>query len=280
MSARWTFFVARILLVVTGISGCELAGGLENPPPQDPVLSAQPSVEAGTRPTAGPGRAAGPEKVTTPEKDATPGDATAAPDARPAGFWARLEASAKEHKRAESLYFQARTAARRGEDRLRSHALLDEALELHPRHVKAWALKARLHREAGELSKASGALEEAIDRVGESDVLTEEKARLELAQGDPNAALELIDERLADRNGGAPALRVLRAVSLAELDDVEGTLAALQDAVDNGFLAVRKLKSEKPLALVADNPRFHAIVEGVQERIRRAQEGALERGAD
>jgi tetratricopeptide (TPR) repeat protein len=206
-----------------------------------------------------------------PAKSDTAANTVANPDPNPQNPFEKLAAAAQEYN---AIYDQALAAAKAGKTQ-QALELLDKLLELQPGSLTVLLDKVRLLRAAGELDEALLTLEEVPDAFREDVAVLHERAQTLYEKNDLEGALKVIQVVLV-RGDKAPHVRLLNALVLAKMGDREGTLMALEDAVDNGFLNYGRLTGEKPFAFVNAEPRFQALVERLHGIFDTAHKEALE----
>ena len=149
-------------------------------------------------------------------------------------------------------------------------AALANAIELIPGDSRFWLRKAEVHRQIGEYDAGLIVLREALERFS-PDIhyaFYSGMAQIEITRKNPNAALEILEKPL-QRKGGLPGLRLLRAESLAMGGNTDAALVAVEEAIQSGYLSGKKLRQNVNLASLREEPRFEALVRGLDERLER-----------
>jgi len=274
--------VASLALLFLGVPGCKPVANSPQTGPEKTQSRGSgsrsvgiPPREAGadsrseTKPETNPGAKPGTSPEESPSRTFT--DADQAREAylalSPEERQTRMRDTAR--KRGEALIDlrEAKLHMRAGEPQLALEAR-DSSIELIPGDARAWSLKAEVYRQIGEYEAALAVLREMLERFPpqQHHDYYGDMARIEIARKDPGAALEILAKPLQVEQG-VPGLRLLRAECLALRGDTEGALVAVEDTIGNGYLNAKKLRQNENLASLREEPRFEALVRGLEERM-------------
>jgi len=170
---------------------------------------------------------------------------------------------------ARKLISRAQAALRAGDSKT-AEELFDQALARNPRFTEAAWEKARLATAAGRYDEALEALDATLaTQKTKSHSLLQQKALTLYAKGDYGGALSVTEEILVlAANSRAMVTRYLRAKAFAQQQDKESTLAALHDAIEDGYKDFAELERDTKdvFAFLDGEPRFDSMVEDVRQR--------------
>jgi tetratricopeptide (TPR) repeat protein len=178
----------------------------------------------------------------------------------------------------ENFYLNAKELLRAGK-KAEALEVLEDVLALDPSHRAAVIDKARILRELGRSEEeVIPDLEAALQAHPVDPSIIQELAVAHLAGGRPQKALALIDQAIT-REAAVPGARYIKAVILAEMKDREGALAALDDAVKNGYVNLPVLEAEDRFSFVSSDPRFQEALQ-VMRKFQDAVKAARKAGAE
>jgi len=158
----------------------------------------------------------------------------------------------------KKLVLESRQAFERGETK-KALAAIDLILEIEPGHEEATLNKARLHRRRGHPDEALAVLQKGLESQPQNGRFVYEKAFTQVQSNQPREALETIKALFALPNAPANG-RYLKALALASLRDREGTLLALEDAVEHGYTDFGRMKAEERFELLAGDEKFQGLL--------------------
>ncbi len=165
----------------------------------------------------------------------------------------------------EAYYFYARTCFAQGKHE-KACRLYEEAAEADKDEAQALTLLGFTYRTMGDESRAREAASRAKERL---------ERMLELAPEDPRANYLLADALLQDGDIEAAIARAERAAALApddpytlyglaciysRLEQVDEGIAALRNAVDNGFGHKAWVENDSDFDALRGDPRFERLV--------------------
>ncbi|MBI4603380.1 MAG: redoxin domain-containing protein [Planctomycetes bacterium] len=256
---------------LTASCGCERAPPPPStaPPPPGPPPAQTQAPPQQAQPAQAPAPAAQPAAAPAPAAQQAPPPAQAAkPPERKNPF------KAPEHfNELQRLYAEA-TAAIAAGDKAKALDLLDDVLALEQGHRLASRDKARLLRGMGRYDEALAAISEGLKITADDTYLLEEKAWILLEKGETKAALSVVDGALKS-DLPLPGLRYQRAVIRTVLSDKEGALAALEDALEHGFLGHSIMEAEKRFEPIRREKRFEAVLDKIRDTLARSQAAAV-----
>jgi tetratricopeptide (TPR) repeat protein len=172
----------------------------------------------------------------------------------------------------QDLYLEATQAIDQGDEK-KARESLEHLLALQPEHVNASIAMAKICRKARNFEEALSVLEAALKAEPANLSLLYEKAVTQFEQGEPAAALTTLDGMLKPEIR-MPSGRYLRAVILASTKDREGALAALEDALENGFDDLQRLEKEGRLTFIAQEERYFRVAERLRTRAHSAAQAS------
>jgi len=170
------------------------------------------------------------------------------------------------------LYAKATDALRRGDARTAEDAL-NQALTIDPEYREAAYAKAKICRADHRYDEAVRVLDRALKADPGDASLLYEKALALYEQGENSSAAETL-QKIFDHKNKMPDGRYLLARILASEKDTQGTLNALQDAVDNGFLDLLRMEKDDAFLFLHGDERFAEILRGLRREVEAAAEMA------